>query len=137
MYINVVEMKFAFAVTELLKMNPVFMNALEEFCTRTGRDMQLPVITGLDETFDTINSFVLDGMPDVETKKIIQKNNDSIVWEIVVDTHESAWNKAGGDLNVYYKLQTCFVNGLFQQSNIKMIILDKGKFCLTSNFSNN
>ena len=130
MYINVAEMRFAFAVTELLKMNSAFMNALEEFCTRTGRDMQLPVVAGIDAAFETMNSFVLDGMPGAETKKIVQKDDGVIVWEVVLDTHKAAWSKAGGDLKIYYRLVACFVSGLLESSGVKMCVLDDGRFSL-------
>lgn len=37
------------------------------------------------------------------------------------DTHEEFWTKAGCTVDVYYQLQAYFVNGLFEQSEIKFL----------------
>lgn len=112
MYTITAETRFAFAVTALLKMNTGYMNALEEFCTRIGREMQVPPVSNIQEAQEVANSFCLGGIPDDEAKPVIQ----------------AAWKKAGGELSVYYHLLECFVNGLLQTSKIFLTVDKDGKF---------
>lgn len=118
MYTQIVENRFAFAVTGLLKMNAAFMEQLTEFCTHTGKNMQLPAVENINQAFEIFDSFILDGMPDSENKKILSKDEKSISWEIINDNHKSAWEKANGNVENYYNLLKCFLQGLFSSSNI-------------------
>lgn len=119
MYTKIAEDRFAFVVTALLKANADFMPILIEFCGRIGKDMNLEFIPDAETAFEVFESYILDGMPCDETKKITLNTADSVQWEKLVDTHEDSWKKACGDVSVYYKLQQCFVNGLLEKSGIK------------------
>lgn len=136
MYMQTAEKRFAFAVTSLLKMNSGYMPALEEFCTRVGREMQIPQVKNLQEAFDVVNSFYLDGMPCDDSKKITNCSEISLTWETQEDSHKSAWDKAEGDIYVYYHLLECFVNGLLQASNITLTVTDAKSFTLSINSNN-
>lgn len=124
MYIQIAENRFAAAVTELLKMNPQFIKPVSDFCVQVGKEMNVPPCSSIEEAFQVIDSFVLDGFSD--NKKIISRDDSKIVWEQSADNHESAWKKAGGNLSVYYELQQDFVNGLLSASNISYSV-ENGK----------
>lgn len=130
MYTKTAENRFAFAVTELLKMNGAFLEPLANSCFQAGKDMQVHAVKDADEAFKIYNSFILDGMVGEKTKEIISKTDEKITWKKLLDTHESAWKKAGGSLDVYYRLQQSFVSGLFEESRYTYIIEDNLKFSL-------
>ncbi|MCR5699644.1 MAG: hypothetical protein K6G52_08385 [Treponemataceae bacterium] len=120
MYTQVAEKRFAFAVTELLKMNGGYIDALSDFCRRTGRELNADEVDDAEKAFELMKSFVLDGMPCDETKEVVSVDERKIEWKKLTDTHAEAWNKAGGDLSVYYRLQKDFVDGLLEKSHITL-----------------
>lgn len=130
LYMQIAENRFACVVTEMLKMNKGYFAILSEFCNRIGREMNIDIVTDIETAFEVMESFILDGMPCDETKEIILKETGKIQWKKIVDTHESAWKKAGGDISVYYSLQKEFVNGIFEESGIKLEIEENSLFTL-------
>ena len=130
MYTKTAENRFAFAVTELLKMNESFLKALENSCFQVGKDMQIHAVQNAEHAFEIYNDFILDGMPGEQTKEIVSCNDSKIVWKKLTDTHEPAWKKAGGNLNVYYMLQKSFVTGLFDECKYAYYIEDNLTFSL-------
>ena len=130
MYTKTAENRFAFAVTELLKMNGAFLEPLKKACFQAGEDIQIHSVKDAEEAFEIYNAFVLDGMVDEQTKEIVVQTDSKIVWKKLRDTHEAAWKKAGGVLNVYYLLQKSFVSGLFAESRYAYNIEDNSTFSL-------
>lgn len=130
MYTKTAENRFAFAVTELLKMNSSFLKALENSCFQVGKDMQIHAVQNAEQAFEIYNDFILDGMPGEQTKEIVSCSDSKIVWKKLIDTHEPAWKKAGGNLNVYYMLQKSFVTGLFDECKYAYYIEDNLTFSL-------
>jgi len=130
LYMNTAENRFAFAVTELLKMSSQLLNAIKDFCFRVGQDMKIESIPTISDAYKVIDAFVLDGMPCDETKKIEEESENQIIWTKVIDTHEKAWKKAGGDVSVYYELQESFVQGLLEKSGFKYQIEKGERFIL-------
>lgn len=130
MYTKTAENRFAFAVTELLKMNGAFLEPLANSCFQAGKDMQVHAVKTAAEAFEIYNSFVLDGMIGETTKEITAQDDARIMWKKLVDTHAPSWKKSGGNLDVYYKLQQSFVSGLFAESGYAYIIEDNSVFSL-------
>lgn len=131
LYTQIAENRFAFVVTALLKANPAFMNILVEFCSRTGRELGVAGAENIRKAYEVIQEIILDGMPRDKTREIISEDDDKIVWEKIVDTHEKSWVKAGGKVSVYYELQKCFVNGLLEESGYCYDIEDGKKFSIS------
>ena len=115
MYTQIAEDRFAFAVTELLKMN-TGLESIKKFCFDAAKNqisaLQMKIDSALD-AFELYKAFVLDGMPCDETKNVTCETQDKVEWQKLLDTHEKSWAKAGGNLSVYYELQKSFVLGLF------------------------
>ena len=130
MYTKTAENRFAFAVTELLKMNGAFLEPLANSCFQAGKDMQIHAVKTAAEAFEIYNSFVLDGMIGETTKEITAQDDVCIMWKKLVDTHAPSWEKAGGNLNVYYMLQKSFVTGLFDECKYAYYIEDNLTFSL-------
>lgn len=121
LYTHVAEFRFAFSVTELLRINTGFIDALNHYCYDKGKSLAQAKLTSVNEAFDYMNAFVLDGIPSNKTREIIEQTEKKIVWKKLNDTHEEFWTKAGCTVDVYYQLQAYFVNGLFEASEIKFL----------------
>ena len=111
-------------------MNGAFLEPLKKACFQAGEDIQIHSVKDAEEAFEIYNAFVLDGMVDEQTKEIVVQTDSKIVWKKLSDTHETAWKKAGGDLNVYYMLQKSFVTGLFDECKYAYYIEDNLTFSL-------
>jgi len=133
LYLQIAENRFAFAVTELLKMNEGYKAPIVDYINRVGQEMKIQGIENAQQAFSVYQAFVLDGMPSDKTKNIIENTPEKITWEKAIDTHEGSWKKAGGNLSVYYEIQEIFVNALFSQCNIIYQITDASKFTLMLN----
>ena len=119
MYAQIAEMRFAFAVTELLKIHDGLIKQISDFCMNVGEDLGTVILDNPEEIYSYIDSIVLDGMAGVETKQIIEKSSDKLVIKKLIDIHEAPWKKAGGKLEIYYELQKSFINGLIKKSGYK------------------
>ena len=117
LYTQIAENRFAWAVNVLLEMSEKAKPVIKEFMFRTGKEMNIEEINSAAEAFEIYKSFVLDGMPDKETKNVLETSENLVRWEKVFDTHKNAWEKAEGELNFYYELQTDFISGLFSNTN--------------------
>lgn len=131
LYMHIAESRFAVAVTECLRMNQAYWPAIMNYCRDKGKALCPENLCTVEAAYEMINNFILDGMPCDETKKVTVAEPNRIVWEKVIDTHEDAWQKAGSDVNLYYQLQTCLIEGLLGDSGIKFTNEDNLKFSLS------
>lgn len=134
LYSVIAENRFAMAVTELLKMNELFITPILDFCFSVGSQMQIDKVENAEDAYKIYNEYILDGMPDDETKQISDVAETKICWTKTKDTHEEVWNKVGGELTNYYKILQAFVNGLFHNSNYTLQIENMTKFTLEKVF---
>lgn len=118
LYSRMAEHRFAFAVTELLKLNPRYINALKNYCNDQGKKLKAAKISTVEAAYELINTFVMDGMPWVDVKNVTTVESNKIIWEKLQETHQDAWQKVDGDIEIYYQLQTCFIQGLLDGSGI-------------------
>lgn len=119
LYMHIAESRFALAVTECLRMNQAYWPAIMNYCREKGTALHPEKIRTVEAAYEVINNCILDGMPCDETKKITIVEPNRIAWEKLIDTHESAWKKAGSDVDLYYQLQTCLIEGLLGDSGFK------------------
>ena len=71
-------------------------------------------------------------MPEDETRKLTVVEPNKIIWEKVKDTHKEFWEKAGGNVEIYYQLQTLFIQGLLEGSGIVYTNKENAVFSLDS-----
>jgi len=130
LYTQIAENRLAMSVTELLKMNSAFLKPILDFCYSVGAQMKIEKVENAEEAFAIYNDYVLDGVPGQATKKITEKSETCVSWTKIEDSHESAWKKAEGDLNVYYQVLEAFVNGIFSVVKYTLTIKDNSSFML-------
>lgn len=130
LYMNIAEHRFAYAVTELLKLNPLYMTALKNYCHDKGSAIKPEQIAGADGAYKILDMCILDGMPCDETKSIISRDENKLIWKKNIDTHERFWVKAGGNVDIYYELQTSFIQGILEGSDLEFTNENNEIFCL-------
>ena len=131
LYMNIAKNRFAVAVTECLRMNQAYWPAIMNYCREKGASLKQGKIRTAEAAYELIEASVLDGMPGDETKNVTVVEAGRIVWEKLKDTHESAWKKAGSDVNIYYQLQNCFIQGLLGDSEFKFTNEGNKEFSIT------
>lgn len=130
LYTQIVENRFAFAVTGVLKMNEEFITPIKKYMYSIGQNLEIKNCDSLEQAFGIVNSIVLDGMPFEKTKQVVFMGEERFVWEKEVDTHQKAWEKAGTSLQVYYDLLQEFVKGLLSRTKITFEIENCDSFIL-------
>lgn len=133
LYMNIAKNRFAVAVTECLRMNHAYWPAIMNYCREKGTGLDHEKIRTVEAAYELINAAVLDGMPDDETKNVTVVEAGRIVWEKLKDTHEAAWKKAGSDVDIYYQLQNCFIQGLLSNSEFKFTNEGNTRFSISQN----
>ncbi len=131
MYVGIVEARFAFVVTKMLKANKDFYNPIKQFCHQVGKSNKPESITDCRNAFEFLECILLDGMPGTPVKEIILDSSEKVVWKQIQDTHKLAWDKCEGDLNLFYELQRDFIEGLLEGSDIQYSINEDNTFQLT------
>lgn len=119
LYLHIAEHRFAFAVSEAVKLHPGFMEPIKKYCYDCGKSFKPAKVPTVQSAYDLINAFVLEGMPEEETRKLTVVEPNKIIWEKVKDTHKEFWDKVGGEVEIYYQLQTLFIQGLLEDSGIE------------------
>lgn len=121
LYMKIAEKRFAFAVTALIKANEGYITPLTNYCFELGKANKPEKLKTVEAAYELINAFVLDGMPDVDTKEITVVEANRLEWKKLVETHQEIWNKVQGDVAVYYQLQSAFIEGLLFESGISFL----------------
>lgn len=132
LYSKMAEHRFAFAVTELLKLNSGYLNALANYCMERGKALKPAKLNTVEAAYELINTYILDGMPADDVKNVTVVEPNRMEWEKIQETHEEAWNKAGGNIDIYYQLQSYFIKGLLDDSGISFVNNNNKLFTLTS-----
>lgn len=131
MYTKIAENRFAFAVTELEKMNPECVNVIGKFCYSFGNQINKNCISRVEECYNLLDYYWLDGLPEEKTREIVTSDESCFEWKKLKENHKEAWDKAGGDVNVYYFCFMSFANGLLSESGIYLQSDDLERFTLS------
>ena len=102
MYMSIVENRFAFVVSALLSVTKDFLTPIQNFCQTVGTGLNVKNIDTIEKAEKIMKDFLLDG------------------------NHKEAWEKANGDLAVFYNLEEFFLNGLFSESNFSASVSSTG-----------
>ena len=82
-----------------------------------------------NEIFNSMNDYILDGMPCDRVNEVILNEENKITWQVRIDVHKDIWDKVGCDVNYFYNLRNTwikvFVNNL--NNNFKYTIEDNIK----------
>ena len=123
--ISKVETRTAFIITEMIKNNAeeaedIARLSFEEQGKNVGKDLkakEMPVSP--EEVFNTLNNYLLEGMPCDRVTKITKSENDLFEWETTNCIHKNYWEMVNGDVNIFYKLRHAWTKSFIENSNGK------------------
>ena len=86
-------------------------------------------LTTPNEIFNSMNDYILDGMPCDRVNEVILNGEDKITWQQRVDVHKDIWEEVGCDVNYFYSLRnswiSTFVNSL--NDNFRYVVEENKK----------
>jgi len=118
--VSQVEIKLAYAVTELLKTKAESIDAIKDIFKSKGAEIStFDNNTELQEIYNAINDTLLDGMPCDHANSVISRSDNEIIWKRNICVHEQYWNISGGDVEIFYLLRDEFIKGLLSETGVK------------------
>ncbi|WP_026887790.1 hypothetical protein [Clostridium beijerinckii] len=113
--IHSAEGRMAAWTTKLINNNKDVTAKLEEIYSIQGVKAASEVkekgmeLTNAGEIFNSINDYILDGMPCDRVNEVIKSEEDIVEWKRRVCVHSDIWNKEEGDVDYFYKLRSLWV----------------------------
>lgn len=77
------------------------------------------VLSTPEELFNSMNDYILDGMPCDRVNEIVENNDKHISWEQRVCVHKDIWNEVGCDVNYFYDLRNQWIKSFISELNEK------------------
>ena len=83
--------------------------------------------TALD-IFNSINDYILDGMPCDRVNEVVASEENSIHWKRRICIHSDIWNEENGDVEYFYKLRSLWIKAFVNEvnSDFKYVELENG-----------
>lgn len=117
--VEIVENRFAYVVSEILKSDKELIIELLKYSYRKGRNENFNSNT--DDAFKFIISRFLDGMPCDNSISIIESNEDFVKFIIEIDNHEKFW-EYGISSETYWEIRNKYIKGLLSSSRYDLFV---------------
>ena len=114
--IDETETRYAKLVSELMKEDVERSYDIEKMVTSCGVSIALQPQTSAVNTYQQLESYLLDGMPCDHAMRICESSDSRVEVMRTMDTHSAYWENAGLTGDIYYNLRGKFVAGLLSQS---------------------
>ncbi|MFR1810401.1 MAG: hypothetical protein ACLSWP_02535 [Terrisporobacter sp.] len=69
--------------------------------------------------FNSMNDYILDGMPCDRVNEIVANDEKHIAWEQRVCVHKDIWNEVGCDVKYFYDLRNDWIKSFINELNNK------------------
>ncbi len=116
--VSVVEGRFAYAITNILESDENAFSELEALFFEIGKESKFTDEDTARGIYRQFESTFLDGMPCDRANQLISDSDDKVVWARNICVHEDHWNKAGGNIELYYKLRDKLMEGMLEDTNL-------------------
>lgn len=117
--VEIVENRFAYVVSEILKSDKELIIELLKYSYRKGRNENFN--SNADDAFKFIISRFLDGMPCDNSISIIESNEDFVKFIIEIDNHEKFW-EYGISSETYWEIRNKYIKGLLSSSRYDLFV---------------
>lgn len=117
--VEIVENRFAYVVSEILKSDKELIIELLKYSYRKGRNENFN--SNADDAFKFIISRFLDGMPCDNSISIIESNEDFVKFIIEIDNHEKFW-EYGISSETYWEIRNKYIKGLLSISRYDLFV---------------
>lgn len=130
--VSMVEYRLAYAVTDLLKINPDYIEDVKKIFYHTGVDLSQGNTEGsVDIIFKQLNDTLLDGMPCDHANSVISQKDDDILWKRNVCVHQNYWDAVNGDIHIYYLLREELLRGFVSEAGGTFTKIDDVTYQIT------
>lgn len=129
--VSIVEYRLAYAVTEILKVEPKEIESLSNLFYEFGKEQNLLDKNSTPkECYKVFNDRLLDGMPCDHANHMIEQDENHVEWQRELCVHKEYFVAVGGDIKNYYLLRDEFIKGLLYNTNIKYDKLDETTYSI-------
>lgn len=116
--VSIVENRFAYVVTSLVKEDETRLSLMEVQMEEYGKHNALPEGLTPGEAFKELDDLFLNGMPCDRVNEIVKESDTEIVWKQMNEIHEGYWTCISGDVNQFYTLRSALIKGLLSKSDL-------------------
>lgn len=75
------------------------------------------ILNSAVEIYNSLNDYILDGMPCDRVDEIINSSELKIQWRKRICVHKNIWEKAGVDVNMFYELRSLWIKAFVTEVN--------------------
>ncbi|CDI49741.1 hypothetical protein [Clostridium tetani] len=133
--ISKAEGRQAALITKILEVNPEYIEDLKKLFEKEGYNMAMKCkeVTNVEtpmEMFNTLNNFILEGMPCDRANEEVQNTEVSYVWRSRICLHTSYWEEENGAVENFYTLRNEWIKSFVETLNNKFkftSFIDEGK----------
>lgn len=126
--VQLVENRFAFAVTSLTENAPERISEIKVAAYQFGKTYAPEAVDGIKSAYQYLETVLLNGMPCDHVNRITEENETTVSWEQTVDIHEPYWAMIHGRVEYYYAIRESLVIGMFEQTGISYQQVDDQSF---------
>jgi len=125
-YVSSVEYKLAYSVTALLKMDSNLMQKLETIFWEKGKEKSnLMVDNNAAHAYKVISDSLLDGMPCDNANRVMEENENKVLWIRNTCVHKKYWDEVEGNVDIYYLLRDEFIKGALMETELEYEKVDE------------
>ena len=129
--ITLVENRYAFVVTEILKRNPSYMEQLEKLAFEFGKkNSPLTADSTAKTAYQLLNDTLIDGMPCDHVNMLISAEENEVIWERTQCVHAQYWTANGGNTAAYYNLRAQLIKGLLTPAGLSFTEESEGRYVI-------
>ncbi|HEX2927660.1 MAG TPA: hypothetical protein VHP38_15610 [Ruminiclostridium sp.] len=114
------ELRQAALVTEILNRDSDYKSDLVEIYKRQGlaaaREYQNAADTP-EEIFNSLNDYILEGMPCDRVNEIVSSNADEFTWRSTICLHTPYWQRVEGNVENFYDLREAWIKAFVEELN--------------------
>lgn len=131
--INSAEGRCAYYITNMLNEDEGIKKELIELYENHGKINADECKGQIDEgnileVYNSLNDYILDGMPCDRINEILENSPEKIVWHMSRDLHERFWSNVGGDVNNFHDLRNSWIKAFVEEINpqLELVVYENG-----------
>jgi hypothetical protein len=122
------EGRMAVWTSKILENNPNYLKKVEYIYKNQGVKAgdevnSIKSITNAKELYNSINDYILDGMPCDGANEVIVLEDEIVIWKRRICVHKEIWEKEDVDVDIFYNLRDLWIESLVNivNNNFKYI----------------
>ena len=121
--INIAEGRVAMITHEIIEKSEECLTKIYEVYKSQGIKVAKEVkaekgtINDAGEIYNSINDYILDGMPCDRVNEVISSDNDSITWKRTIDVHEQLFHSERVDVKSFYNMRDEWIKAFVTELN--------------------